>query len=310
VPVYQGKVDVANASTGSTQVLAAVDGYISTRTITPPATSTGRYVRNISSASGKFGDHTAAGQGCTDAEAGSSLVLLDIGAQLNNKTGVALTVVDTQVTYAALVTAIDGYLTSFAGCHGTATIALGTNNGGDFAAYTAAARGKDWADKVVDAVDPHSGITIAGANDIEGAFSSTEAQAEQWESAFIANTPANLLFNGSADGCSSTYGATRGTCEFGWTQGQYYTLAGGRNPTRIQALPQIYFAYQATQWANIDATGGVHLTFAGSLSEHAAACGADCAMTPASAWTTLNLGLAPVIATPRLPAAVDLTVSG
>ena len=90
-----------------------------------PLMSTSYYVRTVT---GPFVDSSSAGEGCADATSGSTFVLLDIGAQLNDGTGVALTVVNTRVAWAALRTAINGYTASFASCHTgpTATIAVGT----------------------------------------------------------------------------------------------------------------------------------------------------------------------------------------
>jgi hypothetical protein len=308
-----GTVTIYNGSSGSVHVLADVSGYVLGTDLTVPNVSISRYVRTIGA---DFADATSSGAGCADAHAGSTFVLLDIGAQLNDRSGVALTVVDTRVTYPNLVTAVDAYLQSFAGCTsgGPATVALGTNNGGDFSTYTAAQRGTDWADKVVDAVTAPAGVSVVGANDIEGAFSSTEAQAEQWETNYLAAaTTKQLVFNGSADGCPATYGAVNRACAFGWTQANYYTLAGGHD-SRIKALPQVYLAEQAVQWANIDATGGKNLSFAGVLTERAACStstspGCDfAALPPTQGWAALYHALSTVVATPDLPAVTDLLI--
>lgn len=112
---------------------------------------------------------------------------------------------------------------------------------------------------------------MVGASDIEGGFFSTEAQAEAWEAAYLtAATTKKIIFNGSADGCPTGYGATGKTCAFAWTQANYYKLAGGMDPSRIQGLPQVYLPGQADQGANIDATGAKNIVFAGALTEFAA----------------------------------------
>jgi hypothetical protein len=177
--------------------------------------------------------------------------------------------------------------------------------------YTAAERGTDWADKVVDAVTPQPGLTVVGANDIEPNFFSTRAQAQGWEDAYLAATTANLIFNGSADGCSSTYGQPDRTCANGWTQQQIYDLA--HNGTRIQALPQVYNRFQAAQWANIDQTGGGGISFAGSLTEFQACPAASSAcpgasFRPAEGWAALQHAISTVVRSPKIPAAVDLRV--
>ena len=95
-----------------------------------------------------------------------------------------------------------------------------------------------------------AGLTVVGANDIESTdFSGTEAQAVQWEQAYLAvdNTAGavgNLIFNGSADGCPSSLGVTHRTCANGWTQADYYQLTHALNASRIQALPQVYNSAQ------------------------------------------------------------------
>jgi hypothetical protein len=129
-------------------------------------------------------------------------------------------------------------------------------------------RGADWANLVVDAVSPKAGVTVVGADDIEYAFASTAPQAEAWESAYLgAATTKRLLFIGDANDCPTTFGSTA-SCA--WTQAQEYALAGGNNPTQIQALPQIYSRNDALKWANVDRTGGSKITFLGALTEHAA----------------------------------------
>jgi hypothetical protein len=304
-----GKVLLYNGSIGTVQLIADVSGYVLNQAAPLPTTvSTSRYVRNIT---GNLTNdyNTMHAEGQADAAGGSTFVLLDIGAQLNNKTGVALTVTDAPITYPQLVNAVQGYLDGFGSVSG-ATVAVGTNNGADdWTNYTAGQRGADWADRVVDPLNPGTGVSVAGANDIESGFFSTEAQAQAWETAYVGATSRNLIFNGSADGCPTTFGATGQTCAYGWTQAQYYALAGGTNPTRIQALPQIYNDNMAVQWANIDATSGKGIVFAGALTEHAAACGAGCAMTPPQGWAALYHALSTIIVAPDLKRVTDLRVN-
>jgi hypothetical protein len=302
-----GKVLLYNGSIGSVQLIADVSGYVLNQDAPlPDPASRSHYVRNLTG--NPTNDYAAMKeQGQADAAARSTLVLLDIGAQLNDKSGVALSVVETQITYAALVNAVQGYLDGFGAVPG-ATVAVATNNGADnWTAYTAQQRGADWANKVVDLLTPGTGVSVVGANDIEASFFSTQQQAADWEQAYLSvATVKKLIFNGSADGCPTTYGATGQTCAFGWTQAQYYALAGGNDP-RIAALPQIYYDTQAVQWGNIDATGGKNIHFAGALTEHNAACGADCAMTPQQGWAALYHALSTVMA-PSLPAVTDLDI--
>lgn len=303
-----GVVHFYNGSGGTVQVLADASAYVLAGDLALPPTSAGHYVRSVSAASGHFADPAATGVGCADAENNDTFVLLDIGAQANTKLGVVLSATSTTVTYANLVQDIDAYLSSYYTCapDGPLTLAIGTNNAGDFTTYTAAARGTDWANKVVDVITARPGLTIEGANDIEGAFASTEAQAQQWETAYLAATPTNLVFNGSADGCPDAYGAPVTTCSFGWTQAQYYALA--HNGSRIVALPQVYTYADARKWANIDRVAGKAIAFRGSLTEHAAGCADVCGMTPPQGWAFLYHALSTVVGAPSLPVAADLDV--
>lgn len=308
-----GTVTFYNGSGGTVQIVADVSGYVlSTDAPLPATTSVSRYVRNITGAPSDTTTMHAEGQ--ADAAGGSKLVLLDIGAQLNDKTGVALTATQTTMTYAQLVTALQSYLEGFGSVPG-ATIAVATNNdANDWTHYPAQARGQDWAGKVVDSLAAPEGVAVVGASDIEGDFFSTEAQAETWEAAYLgAATTKKLIFAGSADGCPTAYGAT-GSCNHGWTQQQYYTLAGGANPSQIQALPQSYVPEQAVQWANIDAAGGRHISFAGALTENHA-CPVvslpDCpiaALAPTEGWATLYHSLSTLLAAPIIPVVTDLQV--
>ncbi|MCU1658907.1 MAG: hypothetical protein JWO57_3563 [Pseudonocardiales bacterium] len=312
-----GTVRFYNGSGGTVHVIADVSGYVLGAAAPLPAvTSTSRYVRNITgSATSDYTLMKAEGQ--ADATAGSKLAVLDIGAQLNNGNGVALSVIDRQITYPQLVNAVQGYLDGFASVAGASgTVAVATNNGADnWTTYPAQQRGADWANQVVDPLVPAAGITVVGANDIEGAFFSTEQEAEQWEAAYLAAaTTQKLIFIGSADGCPTTFGSTGQTCSFGWTQANYYTLAGGLDPSHIQALPQIYLGDQATQWANIDATGGTGISFAGALTEHAAcptATSPGCSfapLKPSQGWAALYHAVSTVLTSPDLPVTSDLRV--
>jgi hypothetical protein len=181
-------------------------------------------------------------------------------------------------------------------------VAVATNNDGDWHAYPATARGRDWANKLIDALDVPTGIEIAGAADIEAGFVSTRAQAQTWENAYLAATAQPLYFVGSADGCPLVFGATAGTCRFGWTEQQYYALA--HHGSRIRVLPQIYVPSSAVQWANIDATGGGGLIFAGALTERAAA--PHLSQHPAQGWAALYRALSARAGSPHVPSVVDL----
>lgn len=306
-----GRVWFYNGSSGTVQLFGDASGYLLSSAL--PAFSTSHYVRNITGASSDY--DAMHSMGAADAAAGSSLVLLDIGAQLNDKTGVALSVTDVKITYPQLVHAVQGYLDGF-GAGAGATVAVGTNNGAnDWMNYTAQQRGADWADKVIDLLNPGTGVSVVGANDIEGAFFSTEAQAQDWENAYLGATSRNLVFNGSADGCPTTLGSTGHTCAFGWMQADYYALAGGGNSARIHALPQIYNDAMALQWANIDATGGKAVKFAGALTEYgtcptgsSAGCNGFASVQPLQGWASLKAALGRIGVLPAA-AVTDLRVN-
>lgn len=319
-PDSLGRVNFYNGSSGTVQLIADVSGYVLGQPLSVPATSTSRYVRNITDG-GPADQATMHDEGCADAT--SAFVLLDIGAQLNNTTGVQLSATSTNLTYAQLVSALNAYLGGYGTCGGTGTVAVATNNSGVFTTYTAAARGTDWADKVIDQLTPSSGVTVAGADDIESGFEfgSTEAQAEQWETAYLAATDKQLRFVGSADGCPTSYGTTGTTCDPGWTQASYYRLSYSLNTSRIRALPQIYTEGQATQWANIAKTGGAKTGgatigwFVGALTENAACpmvqpgC-SFASQTAPQGWAALYHALSTVVTTPTLPYVTDLQIDG
>ena len=296
-------IAIYNSASVSMQVIVDVSGYVHSATITAPATSVARYVRNISGVAGDVTTMHAEGQ--ADAASGARLVLLDIGAQANDKSGVVLTDgAGTKISYSGLVTAVQAYLDGYGAVAG-ATVAVGTNNdANDWTAYPASQRGADWANRVIDMLHGGAGVAVVGADDIESEFFSTEVQAQQWETSYLASTSAALLYNGSATGCPTSFGGTA-TCSFGWTLAQYYALA--HNGTRIRVLPQIYNPDLAVQWANVDRTGGGALVFAGSLTEHAIDA---TTLSPGAGWAALRNAIASVVAVPTIPAAVDIHVDG
>jgi hypothetical protein len=301
-----GRFYLHNASGGSTKVVVDIDGYVPGTTLTPPtATATARYIRTITDTDVvPGGSNDLSALGAADAAAGYSFVLLDIGAQLNDRSGVALTGNDRRITYAHLVSAITTYLTGFATGGHTGRVAVGTNNSGDWSVYPAASRGADWATQVVGplATAASAGVTVIGADDLEAGFASTEPQAEAWKSAFLGAFPAGadtkLIYNGSADFCPKTW-TRNAACNFGWTYAKLYALAGG---PRTEVLPQIYFGYMATEWAEINATGGGHLRFVGALTEHALDPGT---LQPGQGWTALRRAVSSVTATPIGAAVAD-----
>jgi hypothetical protein len=329
-----GKVDFANLSSGRVHVVVDVIGYYLSAALPVPTASVSHYVRNIYGTAADVPVMHA--EGCTDArrnvQAGPHLTLLDIGAQSKTKApagGVRLSATDIWVTYPQLVTAIEGYIDGYSACRalGTrVTIAVGTNSDGDFSHYNAGQRGADWGKLVVTPLQHHrtnSSISVIGANDIEAGFDATELQAEQWITAYLGHAAGRFVYNGSADGCPTNLGATGISCyairdvDFPaqlhvWTQRQYYRMAHLISPDRIVALPQIYFTTQAGQWANIDRTGGGHITFIGSLTEIAAA-GPAGSFSAGQGWATLWQQLSTSTHTQpdganSLPVATDLRI--
>jgi hypothetical protein len=331
-----GTVSLYNGSPGTVQLIADVFGYVLGADRGPaPAESTSRYVRNITDG-GTADQATMHDEGCADAGndtgSGPFVHLLHIGAQSQHaplskqNPGVALSGFSENttplLTYPQLDTALESYLDGFVECRSgsaSVTIAVGTNNDGDFTNYTAAEKGTDWAEQVIKQLVAHvagqSGLEVVGANDIEAGFASTEAQAEQWESAYLAGTSARLVYDGSLDACPTAFGAT-GLCgsvndDNGvlktWTLDQYAKLTHGLSPTRIVALPQIYVAAQAWQWANLVFASAGPLAFIGSLTEHAAI-GNDSQFTSEQGWgalsDALSAGASGSVAAPQ--AATDL----
>ncbi|UQX88031.1 hypothetical protein M6D93_17280 [Jatrophihabitans telluris] len=337
-----GAVAIHNNAGRAVQVVAVVVGYVLNADL--PSASLSRYVRNIHGTPADVG--TMYAEGKTDAQSngsGDHVVVLDIGAQTNNAAlpspGVRLSATAIRLTYAQLVTALQGYLHGYhdggggAGGGGGATVAIAASSAG---VYDPATMGTDWADQVVDPLAAYAGglgagLTVVGANDIEAGFAMTEAAVETWISSYLAATTGQLVFLGSADACPTAAGSTGRSCGTvpiaeplnngpttnTWTQEQYYRMAHGLSPARILALPQIYSQAQADQWVDIDATKATsasdRIEFLGPLTEQAACApaGSGCtSWTPIRAYYALSAGLAsvPVLAGSPLPYLTDLTV--
>lgn len=337
-----GQVTVFNNSHGTVNVLADVAGYVLTSDVSNsghgvPPVSVSRYIRDITG-NPSTDASTLAAAGCADAQAGSKLVLLDIGAQSISDSpatetgdhldalhpGVRLTTPDAiiRLTYPHLVADLQAYIDGFngSGCaSGNAIVAIGTNNDGDFTNYTAAAKGADWANEVVLALNGGTHVGVAGADDIEAGFASTAQQASDWEVAYLNATAAVnglLIDNGSLDSCPTTYGSTAEcgpvTSDNGthtYTRADYVQLTRGNGPARIAALPQVYFDVQAVQWANLDASANGAIAFAGSLTQQGMACGSDCSMTPLEGFAALYHAISTVVDSPYIQNITDLISS-
>lgn len=285
-----------------------------------PAVSVSRYVRTSDQQVMQAAGADDAATDATD-KVSPRLHLLQTGAQTNSATqielaggpGVVLTGgTDIRLTYAQLVALLGAYIQGYANAaQGAAvTIAIGTNSDGDFSTYTATQKAKDWWAEVVaplrSAAPP--GVTIVGANDMEPGFAATAPQAANWKSAFLAASgDAQLILNGSADGCPTKFGNTTSTCDNGWTPEQLKALYSG---SQVSALPQIYLQAQADQWANIVmAAGSATPNFVGTLTQSAACGGGGCSWSPQRGWIALWDALTAAGVTPKLSYASDLTVS-
>lgn len=338
-----GRATIYNGSGGASNVIVDVAGYLtSTAAPLPGVVSVSRYVRNVSGASSDR--TTMRAEGCADAQARTTVSLLDIGAQSNTNdpasvNGVVLSSTTrgvrlsglqdpVRLTYAQLESAIEGYLDGLAdpACtdHAAATVAIGTSNDGSWTAYPATTRADDWATVVAGLrtyASTHAPlVTVVGASDIEAGFASTAAQAESWVSTYLgASGHTGFVDTGSLDGCPTTWGSTTTTCSpvFGqtgtWTIADYVKLSHSLGGTgEIRVLPQIYLPSQAVQWSVVDhaAVGG--LTFAGALTEHAScptATTAGCdfaALPPTQGWAELYHAASTITASPSVPAVTDL----
>jgi hypothetical protein len=315
---------VAAVNVAGTSV-AGVSPTVKTQASPPPQTtpapvSTSRYIRNIRGAS-STDLTTMRNEGVADAKANPSghgyVILLDIGGQDQYDGGVVLSATTRFVSYANLVKDIQSYVDGYhAGQKPSApvTIAIGTNNDMD----VTAAAGKAWADQVVDPIvayaKKYTGITIAGANDIEPGFRASYSQTKSWLGGYLAATTAPFIFNGSADGCSWT--ATNRGCNNGWSMSGLYYLAAGAAPIRMLNLPQVYNYTMADQWKYISLTGVAQgkprINFAGVLTEwtacdQAGSCGS---ITGHSAWSKMwsNLQSDSRLKVGSLPYSTDLRI--
>jgi Fibronectin type III domain len=287
---------------------------------TPAPVSTSRYIRNIRTASAAE-QVTMRNEGAADAKANPSghgyVVLLDIGGQDQVDGGVVLSATTRFVTYAALIKDLQAYIDGYHSAQRASApvrIAIGTNNDMDVSATT----GTAWATKVVNPLvsyaKRYTGISIAGANDIEPGFSASYTQTKSWLSGYLSATSAAFIFNGSADGCAWTV-VNRG-CNNGWTMAGLYYLAAGAASIRMLNLPQIYNTTMADQWKYISLTGVAQkkprINFAGTLTEWTAcaqssSCGS---LSGRTAWAKMwaNLQSDSRLKVSSLPYATDLRI--
>lgn len=314
--VLNGRVTLRNTSSGALTLEVEIVGYVPSTSLTfPTSASVARYPNDLTTDPGYDGglmyDH-----GTADAASGATFVLLDLGAQTVhdplsvNDPGIALALTSPTVrlSYDDLVTIISRYIDGLQTGSHYVTLAVGTNNDGDWSTYDARTRGRHFANRLIDRLAAYGvsrNVTVIGANDIESIFGSRTAEdAIAWESAYFANTTADLVFNGALVGCPTVFGSTA-DCDLGWTQQDYVTLTRHveNAVNRVQVLPQTYFPVQAVQWANIFARSGSALRFVGSLTQY----GADpSTYLPNQGWAALVRALQWRVGSPRVPRMVDI----
>lgn len=285
---------------------------------TTPIVSTSRYLRALT---GGPGDATAAyAMGQADAAGNPSghtyITLLDIGAQWGNTVGLSAT--NTYIPNSALVSAVEAYIDGYASAQqpsAPVAIAVGTNND----TTLSFASGQMWAQTVINPLvayaRQYSGISVAGANDIEPGFRASAAATRSWVAGYLASTTAYFINNGSADGCS--WQSTGSGCNNGWTMADLQWIAGGAAPGRIINLPQIYNTTMAQQWKYISLTGVLAglppINFGGVLTELGACTQAQScySLDGPSAWNALwtQLQSDSRTAQPGLQWATDLMIS-
>ncbi|MDQ1720672.1 MAG: hypothetical protein QOI26_406 [Pseudonocardiales bacterium] len=289
---------------------------------TPAPVSTSHYLRNLT---GNATTDTALMRtmGATDASHNPSghnyLVLLQIGGQDEYRKGALLSATARFVSYGGVVTAVNAYLDGYATtqkAYAPLTLAVGTNNDVD----VSASAGASWARNVVNPVAAYAatrypGVVIAGANDIEPGFSATVTQSRAWLSGYLAATSRKYVFNGSADGCSTS--TPGGRCNNGWTMADLQWVSGGAAPTRTISLPQIYNYAMPLQWKNISLTGTSagkpRIYFGGPLTEvtacvQAGSCGS---ISNVDAWNRLWGAISSTAATKQyeMPHGTDLRIN-
>jgi hypothetical protein len=290
--------------------------------ITPAPVSTSHYIRNIT---GNLATDAALmrSMGANDAAHNPSghnyLILLQIGGQDEADQGVLLSATARYVTYGAVVSAMKAYLDGYASRqkpYAPLTLAVGTNNDVD----VSAAAGVTWARTIVSpiagyAAARYAGITVAGANDMEPGFSGSVGATRSWLSGYLSATSARFVFNGSADGCSTTRAGA--VCNNGWTMADLQWLAGGAAPSRTINLPQIYNHAMPLQWKYISLTGTnagrPRINFGGPLTEYTACAqaGSCGSISNVDAWNQLWAAISSTPATrqSQLPNGTDLRIN-
>ncbi|MDQ2837827.1 MAG: fibronectin type III domain-containing protein [Actinomycetota bacterium] len=312
---------VNSLGTGSASVVAAVPTNIPPQ-ITPAPVSTSHYLRNLT---GNLSSDAALmrSMGASDASRNPSghtyLVLLQIGGQDEIDKGALLSATSRFVSYGGVVSAVKAYLDGYATRqqpYAPLTLAIGTNNDVD----VSSSAGVSWARNVVGpvvsyAASHHPGVIVAGANDMEPGFSATVGQTRAWLSGYLQGTSAQFVFNGSADGCSTSASGSR--CNNGWSMSDLQWLSGGAAPSRTISLPQIYNYAMPQQWKYISLTGTgagrPRINFGGPLTEYTACAqvGSCGSISNVDAWRQLWSAISSTAATrqSQLPHGTDLRIN-
>jgi len=290
--------------------------------VTPAPVSTSHYIRNIT---GNLTTDAALmrSMGANDAAHNPSghsyLILLQIGGQDEADQGVLLSATARYVTYFAVVSAMKAYLDGYATRqqpYAPLILAVGTNNDVD----VSASAGVTWARTIVSpiagyAAARHPSITVAGANDMEPGFSGSVSATRSWLSGYLSATSARFVFNGSADGCSTSRAGA--ICNNGWRMSDLQWLSGGAAPSRTISLPQIYNYAMPLQWKYISLTGTnagrPRINFGGPLTEYTACAqaGSCGSIGNVDAWNRLWAAISSTPATrqPQLPHGTDLRIN-
>jgi hypothetical protein len=291
--------------------------------LTPAPVSTSHYVRNLTGTA-TTDIALMRSMGATDATYNPSghsyLVLLQIGGQDETRQGALLSATSRFVSYGGVVTAMKAYLDGYATTQKASaplTLAIGTNNDVD----VSSSAGTSWARSVVNpvvayAASRYPGMVVAGANDIEPGFSATVAESRAWVSGFLAASTGKYVFNGSADGCSTS--VPGGRCNNGWSMADLQWVSSGAAPTRTMSLPQIYNYSMPLQWKNISLTGTAagkpRIYFGGPLTEFTACdqSGGTCgSISNIDAWNRLWSAISSTTATKQseMPHGTDLRIN-
>lgn len=240
-------------------------------------------------------------QGWADAQTSppaDSLVVLDFGGQLADGSG-SLLVSGTPVTNAQIQAIAEAFAHGYWYCTGTdytsvLTLVVGTNNSYYDVSYSG---GRTWASNVaaIAASNKSNGynaqVIVEGGNDIEPAWADA-ASSEAWVDGFASVGSAFSFDYGTADSCP-TNSYLNGRCDNGWSQYDVWYVSWGA--LAAQALPEIYFPVNASQWtmialygAEFHGTGGT-VAFSGPLDTYPLWPSSNTAdQAWSQLWTSLN----------------------